>query len=94
MNWLEEFYKSLSKKERRIARKEDREKELAAIRRNKILRRIFFWNYSFLAHFVENLELHSEANKFSLQNGAPSTTSAIKFLPKTSSSFAQPEFIH
>lgn len=43
MNLFDEFYKTLSKKERRIARKEDREKELAAIRRNKVLRRLFFW---------------------------------------------------
>lgn len=43
MNLFDEFYKSLSKKERRQAKKEDRERELAAIKRNKILRRIFFW---------------------------------------------------
>ncbi len=40
---FDDYYANLTKKEKRSLRKKEREAELAAIRRNKILRRIFFW---------------------------------------------------
>lgn len=63
MNLFEEFYKTLSKKERRIAKKEDREKELAAIRRNKILRRIFFWTIFTILVLTSGILLIKIANQ-------------------------------
>ncbi len=67
MNLLDEFYKSLSKKERRIARKEDREKELAAIRRNKVLRRIFFWTIFTVLVLTSGFLLIQVANQIPYQ---------------------------
>jgi len=46
MNLFDEFYKTLSKKERRELRRKEKEESLTAIRRNKILRRVFFWGIS------------------------------------------------
>ena len=48
MNILDEFYVGLTKKERRELRRKEKEESLAAIRRNKILRRVFFWAISIL----------------------------------------------
>lgn len=73
MNLFDEFYKSLSKKERRLAKKEDREKELVAIRRNKILRRIFFWTIFVVLVLTSGFLLIKVANQnpYQLQSVQP-----------------------
>jgi len=43
MGVFDDYYASLTKKERRSARKKEREAEMAALKRNRILRRLFFW---------------------------------------------------
>ncbi|MDP3731049.1 MAG: hypothetical protein Q8R34_00960 [bacterium] len=43
MNLLDDFYVNLTKKERREFRRKEKEDALAAIKRNRILRRVFFW---------------------------------------------------
>ena len=43
MGIFDDYYASLTKKEKRQVRKQEREAEMAAIRRNRVLRRIFFW---------------------------------------------------
>lgn len=48
MNLLDEFYIGLTKKERRELRRKEKEESLMAIKRNRILRRIFFWTISML----------------------------------------------
>ncbi len=48
MNLLDEFYIGLTKKERRELRRKEKEEALAGIKRNKILRRVFFWTISTL----------------------------------------------
>lgn len=43
MNLLDDFYVGLTKKERRELRRKEKEESLAAIKRNRIWRRVFFW---------------------------------------------------
>ena len=43
MGIFDDYYASLTKKEKRQVRKQEREAEMAAIKRNRVLRRIFFW---------------------------------------------------
>lgn len=48
MNLFDEFYEGLTKRERRALRRKEKEESLAAIRRHRILRRVFFWTISTL----------------------------------------------
>jgi len=48
MNVLDEFYAGLTKRERRELRRKEKEEALAGIKRNKILRRVFFWTITII----------------------------------------------
>ncbi|MBI2057382.1 MAG: hypothetical protein HYT63_00120 [Candidatus Yanofskybacteria bacterium] len=43
MGLFDDYYFGLTKKERRLVRKKEREAETAALKRNRVLRRLFFW---------------------------------------------------
>ena len=63
MGIFDDYYFNLTKKERRLARKKEREIELIALRRNTILRRIFFWTIFILLILTSGYLLIKIANQ-------------------------------
>lgn len=70
MRLIDEFYKSLSKREKRVMRRKEREDELTAIRRNRILRKIFFWTICIVLVLASGLLLVKIANQTPYQPAA------------------------
>ena len=65
MGVFDDYYASLTKKERRSARKKEREAEMAALRRNRTLRRMIFWTVFILLVLTSGYLLIKIANQSS-----------------------------
>ncbi|MBI2676938.1 MAG: hypothetical protein HYX21_03285 [Candidatus Yanofskybacteria bacterium] len=63
MGLFDDYYFSLTKKERRLVRKKEREAEIAALKRNRTLRRLFFWTVFILLALTSGYLLIKIANQ-------------------------------